>query len=97
MEPVQVWLGRDTAICKIAFVAVTFVVLPLALVAIIWTGNNRLSSFPGPRLAAWTRLYSVAAVLTGNEHEKLLEAHEKYGPFKGIPISHLLTHQLISS
>ncbi|KAK4183233.1 cytochrome P450 [Podospora australis] len=42
--------------------------------------NDRLSAFPGPRLAGWTRLHSVAAVLTGREHEILLEAHEKYGP-----------------
>ena len=77
MEHIQAWLGLDRA--KATIFAVTLVVLPITLIAIVWRGNNRLSSFPGPPLAAWTRIYSVFVVLTGREHEILLEAHEKYG------------------
>ncbi|ROV95320.1 hypothetical protein VSDG_06090 [Cytospora chrysosperma] len=42
--------------------------------------KDPLANFPGPKLAAWTRLYSVAIVLSGKEHIYLEEAHRKYGP-----------------
>ncbi|KAH8200943.1 hypothetical protein TruAng_004881 [Truncatella angustata] len=78
MEHVQAWLSLDTA--KATLIAVILVVLPIVLIATAWRENNRLLSFPGPPLAAWTRLYSVGMVLTGREHEILLDAHKKYGP-----------------
>ncbi len=41
--------------------------------------QHPLYRFPGPKLAAWTRFYSAAVVLTGNEHVHLENAHRKYG------------------
>lgn len=43
--------------------------------------SDPLAGFPGPMLAAWTRLYSVAVVLSGKEHIYLDEAHRKYGAY----------------
>ncbi|KAF2012416.1 cytochrome P450 [Aaosphaeria arxii CBS 175.79] len=42
--------------------------------------RDPLRNFPGPRLASITRLYSVAALWYGKEHELILKAHKKYGP-----------------
>ncbi|KAK4150066.1 cytochrome P450 [Chaetomidium leptoderma] len=66
--------GRRAAISLVLLAALGLVFL------LRRRGGDRLSSFPGPRLAAWTRLHSVAAVLTGREHEMMLEAHRRYGP-----------------
>jgi hypothetical protein len=38
-----------------------------------------LRKFPGPVAAATTRFYSVKALLSGREHELLLDAHKRYG------------------
>ena len=41
--------------------------------------KDDLLHFLGPRVVAWTRLYFVAAIITGREHEIMLEMHRKYG------------------
>jgi hypothetical protein len=74
-EHLRGWLGHDAAATALVAIAVGTILLAYY----IWRGETRLSSFPGPRLAAWSRLYSVAVVLTGKEHEVLLDAHDKYG------------------
>ncbi|ETS76485.1 hypothetical protein PFICI_11872 [Pestalotiopsis fici W106-1] len=78
MGQLQAWVSdlnlRDP------LVAASLLILSLSITATIWKSYDSLSSFPGPRLAAWSRIYSVWIVLTGREHEWLLQAHDKYGP-----------------
>jgi hypothetical protein len=54
--------------------------LAVIIITLLWrSSNDRLASFSGPPLAAWTPLYSVRVVLTGREHEILREMHDRYG------------------
>ncbi|KAF2454651.1 pisatin demethylase [Lineolata rhizophorae] len=52
---------------------------------------SRLSHVPGPRLAAWSRLWIVRAGTSGRNHEYYYEANVRYGPLARIGPNHLLT------
>ncbi|KAJ4396135.1 hypothetical protein N0V93_000353 [Gnomoniopsis smithogilvyi] len=58
------------------------IVLTISAVLIVYWkwSKDPLADFPGPKIAAWTRLYSVAILLSGREHIHLQEAHQRYGP-----------------
>ncbi|KAK3302659.1 cytochrome P450 [Chaetomium strumarium] len=81
MEQLRSLLADDTGGSQKRAVGLMILAAALGLLLVlrVWE-RDRLASFPGPRLAAWTRLHAVAAVLSGREHEIMLEAHRKYGP-----------------
>jgi len=58
--------------------------LPLlaVIVAVQWYRSySRLSQFPGPRLAAWTKLPLIRWSASGRAHLQYLELTETYGKF----------------
>lgn len=54
----------------------------------LWHGHKRfslLSSIPGPHWAAWTRLWIVKALASGDAHHVFVDINKKYGAKVSIP------------
>lgn len=50
-------------------------------VRVIWERKCSISRVPGPRLAAWSRLWIARALASGRSHEIWTEVNAKYGAY----------------
>ncbi|KAF2188485.1 putative benzoate 4-monooxygenase cytochrome P450 [Zopfia rhizophila CBS 207.26] len=63
----------------------------LTAAASVYTAHTHLHGFPGPRLAAYTRLWMVEALRSEKCSTWYLETNERYGPLARIGPNNLLT------
>ncbi|OKL60381.1 hypothetical protein UA08_04237 [Talaromyces atroroseus] len=60
-------------------------------IRVIRLRNSYISRVPGPRLAAWSRLWIARALMSGRSHEIWVEANAKFGSVARIGPNHVIT------
>ncbi|KAI0407181.1 cytochrome P450 [Xylaria palmicola] len=76
------------------FVAVISILLVAALAVSAFKSWYRLRAFPGPILAATSKLWIIKGVLNKNLHLELKRVCEEYGPFVRVSPNDIVTNDL---